>query len=174
MSDPFDPIDELIEKEIERVQNKDYVLGFMFNYSFDHIVLIRKNKPAWQAGKFNGLGGKKEKQDDTFLHAMVREFYEEAKIETDIASWYNFANLDGPDFHVACYWTVAGENIISKCFRSFEEGLISNYNLKYILSPENFGEMVPNVPFLITLAIAKSRDPSIGVVTIPYESVKII
>lgn len=53
-----------------------YVLGFVFNHDASKVLLIQKNRPAWQAGKFNGLGGKIEGQESPLL-AMVREFREE-------------------------------------------------------------------------------------------------
>lgn len=55
----------------------NYVLGFMFNYDATHVVLIRKNKPAFLAGFLNGVGGKIE-ENETPYDAMVREFEEEA------------------------------------------------------------------------------------------------
>ena len=37
---------------------KFYVMGFVFNKAKDRVLLIRKNKPEWQAGHWNGVGGK--------------------------------------------------------------------------------------------------------------------
>lgn len=54
-----------------------YVLGFMFNHDATHVVLIKKNKPAFMAGLLNGVGGKIE-IDETPCEAMRREFEEEA------------------------------------------------------------------------------------------------
>lgn len=67
----------------------NYVLGFMFNYDATHVVLIRKNKPAFLAGFLNGVGGK-IKTGETPYDAMVREFVEEAKICT---SWQPVTSL---------------------------------------------------------------------------------
>jgi hypothetical protein len=38
----------------------EYVCGFMFANDFTEVALIRKNKPEWQRGKLNGIGGKVE------------------------------------------------------------------------------------------------------------------
>jgi hypothetical protein len=35
-----------------------YVLGFMFDEELRNVALIRKIKPKWQEGKWNGIGGK--------------------------------------------------------------------------------------------------------------------
>jgi 8-oxo-dGTP diphosphatase len=56
----------------------EYVVGFNFigPEQRRQVVLIQKIKPAWQAGLFNGVGGKIE-ANETPLAAMVREYREE-------------------------------------------------------------------------------------------------
>ncbi len=39
---------------------KGYVLGFAFDEDYEWVALIKKNRPQWQAGKLNGVGGKIE------------------------------------------------------------------------------------------------------------------
>jgi 8-oxo-dGTP diphosphatase len=58
---------------------KEYVLGFMFNCYGDRLLLINKNRPLWQKGKINGIGGKLE-ANEHILEAMIREFKEETGI----------------------------------------------------------------------------------------------
>jgi 8-oxo-dGTP pyrophosphatase MutT (NUDIX family) len=53
-----------------------YVLGFVFDRGFRHVLLICKTSPEWQAGRLNGLGGKIE-PGETPLLAMERELREE-------------------------------------------------------------------------------------------------
>lgn len=53
-----------------------YVLGFMFNEAKTHVLLVKKNRPAWQAGLLNGIGSKIEPGEQP-LEAMEREFQEE-------------------------------------------------------------------------------------------------
>lgn len=75
----------------------DYVVGFMFSPDGDRVALIRKTKPAWQAGLLNGIGGKIE-PSETPMEAMEREFYEEAGVRT--LGWCHFGKGWGPDFKV--------------------------------------------------------------------------
>ena len=49
-----------------------YVLGFVFNESKDRVLLLRKARPPWQAGRFNGVGGKIKDGEDP-IDSMVRE-----------------------------------------------------------------------------------------------------
>lgn len=66
-----------------------YVCGFLFRGS--EVCLIRKTKPAWQAGLLNGVGGKIE-EGESALNAMVREFEEEAGVV--VTEWREFAVME--------------------------------------------------------------------------------
>ncbi len=78
------------------VIQQEYVLGFMFSPDFKKVVLIEKTKPAFQAGKINGVGGKIE-PGETPEQAMIREFSEEAGLLT---TWTQFATLGGLGFKI--------------------------------------------------------------------------
>lgn len=78
---------------------KTYVCGFMKD-SRDRIALVRKNKPAWQAGRLNGIGGGIE-EDETAYEAMVREWYEETGTFSD--SWEHFAKLTFADAEITFF-----------------------------------------------------------------------
>lgn len=69
-----------------------YACGFLFSNDRTRVILIRKNRPAWQAGKLNGLGGKLE-PGETPYDAMRREFREEAGV--DIADWRECLTVTG-------------------------------------------------------------------------------
>jgi len=69
----------------------DYVVGFLFRADATELALIAKLKPAWQRGKFNGIGGKIEPNELPIV-AMRREFKEEAG--ADVQDWRLFATLN--------------------------------------------------------------------------------
>ncbi|MEA2707624.1 MAG: 8-oxo-dGTP diphosphatase [Phycisphaerales bacterium] len=73
---------------------RTYVCGFLFSPDRTRVLLIRKRRPAWQAGKLNGVGGKIEPGESP-LQAMRREFREEAQL--DLADWQEILTLSGPD-----------------------------------------------------------------------------
>lgn len=56
------------------------------------VLLIRKNRPSWQAGLLNGLGGHVE-EGETQTRAMVREFEEECGLRVGADRWNEFARL---------------------------------------------------------------------------------
>lgn len=82
---------------------KNYVAGLMFSEDRTKVALVRKNKPDWQKGLLNGIGGKIELEDSTMCHgdaiftssknAMIREFKEETGVDFD--DWNLFLNMNG-------------------------------------------------------------------------------
>lgn len=79
---------------------REMVVGFYFN-AFEEVLLIRKNRPEWQKGKLNGIGGHIEK-GETPLEAMEREFGEETGIKAD-SPWDHFVTMTGSDWRVYFY-----------------------------------------------------------------------
>jgi 8-oxo-dGTP diphosphatase len=63
-----------------------YVCGFMFNEDRNAVILIRKNRPAFQKGKLNGIGGKVEQED--------------SGVQTIANDWENFAYGSNDEFTV--------------------------------------------------------------------------
>ena len=81
-----------------------YVLGFAFHPARG-VVLIRKNRPEWQAGKLNGVGGKIER-GELPEQAMAREFEEETGYHTVAADWMFRGQCIGSDFHIEVFTIV--------------------------------------------------------------------
>lgn len=70
-----------------------YTVAFLFNESLDYVALIKKAKPDWQKGRFNGIGGKVE-DGETFEEANQREFYEETGLDIPMEEWSKFAKIE--------------------------------------------------------------------------------
>ncbi len=79
-----------------------YVLGLIFDAARRNVLLIRKNRPAFQAGRLNGLGGKVELGESPF-QAIVREINEEANLVTTPEQWSFFGVMEGVGFAVHCF-----------------------------------------------------------------------
>ena len=68
-----------------------YVVGLLFGLGdAGRVALIEKRRPAWMAGRLNGIGGKIEPGEPAD-QAMRREFREEAGL--DIEDWQPFLTL---------------------------------------------------------------------------------
>jgi 8-oxo-dGTP diphosphatase len=83
-----------------------YVLGFAFDTNC-RVALIRKNRPQWQAGRWNGIGGKVEAGESPTA-AMIREFEEETGVVSPGEVWQHFATLRDKrlEFEMTCFVTV--------------------------------------------------------------------
>lgn len=77
----------------------EYVCGFLFDEDFENVVLINKNRPEWQKGKLNGIGGRLE-SNETVAEAMSREFKEETGLLIPVEEWTSFAEISGKDWIV--------------------------------------------------------------------------
>jgi 8-oxo-dGTP diphosphatase len=75
-----------------------YVAGFAFYKSV--VILIEKQRPEWQKGLWNGVGGHIE-DGETPLEAMQREFKEETGVW--IENWEQFCVLSGNGFEVVFF-----------------------------------------------------------------------
>jgi 8-oxo-dGTP diphosphatase len=82
---------------------KQYCLGFAFSQDRKEVLLQQKDHPAWQRGRWNGLGGHLE-EGEKFVDAMAREFQEEAGIVTDPAHWeHRLVVHDRPAYEMRVY-----------------------------------------------------------------------
>ena len=122
-----------------------YVVGFLFNRDLTQVVLIKKNRPTWQAGKYNGVGGKIEASDNTFHEAMAREFIEETGKEC--THWDLFGYICTSTARVYCFCGIA-EDINS--VKSLTDERVSVWKLYQISGVDC---LIPNLQWLIPMAL---------------------
>lgn len=122
----------------------EYVVGFLFS-GFEYVWLICKNKPDWQKGKINGIGGKIE-EGETPEQAMRREFKEEAY--ADISSWKQFAVLsDDQNFRVYCFYA----------FSDLQVKSMTDEKVIFCEVSELPYDVLPNLRWLVPMALSFSR-----------------
>lgn len=125
-----------------------YVAGFMFED--EGVWLVLKNRPEWQAGKLNGIGGHIEHGEHADK-AMVREFHEETGCQTSESDWTCFAVLRGVDYEVFFFharfdrWTMLRP-------RTMESEAIALIRLADV----NATVCIPNLTWLIPMAKSMS------------------
>jgi 8-oxo-dGTP diphosphatase len=76
-----------------------YVLALLFTPDRRRIVLMRKTRPAWQAGRVNALGGKMA-PGESAAEAAEREVREEAGVTVPAAAWEEFLVWDDPVYRM--------------------------------------------------------------------------
>jgi 8-oxo-dGTP diphosphatase len=124
---------------------RTYVLGFIFTPDFSKVLLIHKNRPEYQKGKLNGLGGKIE-QGETEIQAMVREIREESGLQILEKEWKRIGEMNGKDWNVtvfACHYTGKPTDALDATDETVEWIEVQNL-------PKNVME---NLPWLIPLSI---------------------
>lgn len=124
-----------------------YVAGFLFDAGREDVLLIEKQRPAWQRGKLNGVGGKIE-PGETPEAAMEREFAEEAGVCG--LAWERVADLTGPGFTV--YFFAAFDDRIRLARTCEEERLI----VRPVAEIATAADLIPNLKALIPLALDTS------------------
>jgi 8-oxo-dGTP pyrophosphatase MutT (NUDIX family) len=116
---------------------KRFVLTFLFDPTFTKVVLIRKNKPDWMAGKLNAVGGHVEEGEE-FHDAAVREFVEETGLTIEI--WQPFMRLFRPGDTedtlrtLECYWAVS-ENLGK--VKSTTDELVGVFDVQSVLGRDD-------------------------------------
>lgn len=132
-----------------------YVAGFVFD-SWNSVALVRKNRPAWQAGKLNGIGGHVESSDTDAWSAMRREFHEETSL--DIDDWHRFCTLRGnktPDSteeFTVHFFTARVKSL---------KGIHTTTDEEILVVPMDrlsYHECLPNLAWLIPMALGMESD----------------
>lgn len=123
-----------------RANMKRWVVGFLFSEDLKKVVLIKKNRPPWQAGLLNGVGGNIKDGENT-AKAMIREFKEEADVYYQ--RWRplaEFNGLDGEGNECVCYFfygigdafefnntkTTTDESVLKVPVKDLPENLVKN------------------------------------------------
>lgn len=120
----------------------------MFDKSLNTVALIEKNRPDWQKGRLNGLGGKIE-YGESAVEAMIREFEEEGGVYTK--DWNEFCNINGKTCQITCFWAIG--NILE--VRMAEDQEIFLVDTRNLVENKN---ILPNVAWLIPMAFAFIRN----------------
>lgn len=131
-----------------------YTVGFVFNDDFSKVMLIEKNRPKWQAGCLNGVGGKVE-GDESFLECQIRETEEEFGVL--IEDWDHMTTLsyDNPNdidepIEIAMFRTVVTDSVFWNIHMSTDE---RPRMLNTIEIMNDDFEMINNLRWLIPMAI---------------------
>lgn len=152
----------------------NYVLGFAFSFETDQdlaeyiptFLLIEKQRPDWQAGLLNGIGGKIEPlRDSSPLTAMRREFREECGLETSEGDWEQIIRFHLPTGGMAyCFRAFLEWEQFSRACTTTDEPVkrFKANSLEFLRH-----RMLPNVPWLIELA--RAIEPDRGMMCVEYK-----
>jgi len=132
-----------------------YVLGFAFDENKSNVLLIKKTKPDWQAGLYNGIGGKIEVGESAYM-AMVREFEEECAIQTTVHDWTPVIVMKGTD-QDGNPWEVHTFQMIYhnlSAAQTTTDELVSIFDLHTIFFNKfATSKVISNIPWLISMCL---------------------
>lgn len=137
-----------------------YVVGFAFDTKKRHVVLVEKQRPAWQKGQLNGLGGHCEMVNGTLetgVEAMGREFGEECGVKGLL--WHPFATLYGN----AVRSGRPREKFIVEFLRAFDDDIFKARSVTdeviHIFNLESWAAapVIPNLRWLVPMALSFDR-----------------
>lgn len=137
----------------------EYVCGFMFSNDYKRVLLIKKKRPDWQAGKWNGIGGHIERgcgqsECGCLEHptvAMAREFKEETGVETIAPEWRRFATFVSDQATV--YFLMARSTHAVEHARTITDENVAVWSVDEIFSDWKYETLLPNICTLIGHAI---------------------
>jgi 8-oxo-dGTP diphosphatase len=118
-----------------------YVLGLLFNQNLTEVALIRKNRPDWQKGYLNGIGGKVE-ENESIQEAMRREFFEETGCV--LYDWESIGEMEGDNFIVYVFKRAA---MTLHGVKTMTDEEVIKVKVDEIYLRRN--EMISNIPWLI-------------------------
>jgi 8-oxo-dGTP diphosphatase len=130
---------------------REYVLALLFTPNGREVVLVRKTRPAWQAGRVNALGGKLNDGEE-ILAAARREVREEAGV--DVAQWEEFLTWHDAEYRL-------------RAVRAFDARAANVYTAEdqeVILAGVDAlpGDVIDNLRWMIPLAL--DRDVAVPII----------
>ena len=136
---------------------KCYVAGFYFDKDKKQVALVHKNRPDWQAGQINAIGGKIEDGEHP-TEAMAREFSEETGVT--VTDWEHVVVIYGNDWKV---YFLRSFGDPTRC-RTMEDETITTYLIEDALKLPN---LILNLRWILPLALDdKVKTP----LRVPYKT----
>jgi NADH pyrophosphatase NudC (nudix superfamily) len=135
------------------MKKQNYVLGFILNKNKEKVLLLRKNRPKYQEGFLNGIGGKLE-NNENYIECMTREtkeevFYNNKGFVTNNEDWEHVMDFRFKSGVVACYALYSENNFT--LFSEGEDQLVEIHEIKNI----NYSECLPPLEEVLNIIINK-------------------
>lgn len=123
---------------------RSYVAGILIDAETLDVALIRKNRPEWQSGLLNAIGGKVEPGEEP-LDAMRREFDEETGVAQD--GWEHFATVHDHTGAVTFYRHFDTTGALGRVRTTTDE------RVEVHCGTEPIAGLVPSMSWLLPLAL---------------------
>lgn len=119
----------------------EYVLCYALNNNRDRVVIMKKNRPFYLAGKWNAPGGGVE-HGESIGDASTREFLEETGVNIPKDRWDSIGRLEGEGYIVHCLVSFTDDVMGAKTMTDEEVKVVHYRKLlrDIIRSPQNYSD----------------------------------
>ncbi len=145
---------------------KDYVLGFAFDKRWA-VALICKQRPDWQQGKWNGIGGHVEKGEIPSA-AMAREFREETTMRIPATDWRLCGQLHKSGDYRCSVYTVRVPDLRVHTATDEPVKVFTQQEQQLFLGTSEWPALANILPMLALCTMAPDRDGQIPFFTLDY------
>lgn len=135
-----------------------YTVGFMFSEDLRTVLLISKERPAWQKGKLNGIGGKVNIGESP-VQAMVREFKEETGLVTTKDDWSLFHYERHPSGTVLHFYVAQAPLAVLEARESLTDEVVELWSADLHINLDRKDFSVYNLPYLLPMALSWIQHP---------------
>ena len=131
-----------------------YTLGFIFNEDLSKVVLIRKNKPDWQKGHLNGIGGKVEHNENSW-ECIIREIYEESNLKFDQKDLKFSGEINSfSSWSVDVFSIKTTDEYLNSTLKTKTNEIVGIYDIEHL---DNLN-LLPSVKYLIPMVLGLYED----------------
>lgn len=151
---------ERVNSRMRSDDEQKYTLGFIFDQTLEKVLLIHKQKPEWQRGKINGVGGKYE-QGETAPSCIRRETRGETRLDIKEKDWISVGTI----YQSAGNVGVLATRYIGACSdaTSADHEKVEWFEIASL--PDN---VMTNVHWLIPLALEKLQSEELKSFSVYY------
>lgn len=122
---------------------KKFTVGFVFTPGFEKVLLVHKEKPDWQKGLMNGLGGKYE-PGESAEDCVSREVEEEAGLAIPPQLWRYVGKIEAETWCVDVLCAIWDEDPAEARKCDYEE-------VEWVSVDELPSNVISNIPWLISI-----------------------
>lgn len=141
---------------------KEFTLGFIFDKTGNNVLLVHKMKPAWQAGRINGIGGKVE-EGETPAECIARETLEEACLVIPATAWIYLGRISTDNWEMHTFATTYNGNMNDAKKGDYEE-------VAWFPVDELPQGCIQNLTWLIPFARERMEENTEGTFQVRYEN----
>jgi len=143
------------------INMQKYVVAFVFNYDLSSVLLMHKNRPAWQNGLVNGLGGKVDEGEDTYT-TVSREIEEESGLEIPKESWVKAGRVYSDSFEMDVFGYIYEGGMSDATTKE-------NEPIEWFKVADLPSNTIENVPWLIHITFDKLKNNNFELFEVKYK-----